>query len=958
MRGARRVITLVAALSLFLVACTQSADPTTTDAATTTLPVPATTTTTDDPLLRLALPVDPAVVKGRLDNGLTYYIRENDSPGGRAELRLLVDAGSALEDPDQAGMAHFLEHMMFNGTERFPRNELVAVLESFGPRFGPDINAYTSYDETVYELGLTTEDPALIQLGVDVLREWAGRATLTETDVVEERGVILDEWRLRAQGYSARVNELLDGLILSGSRYDDHEPIGTAESIETTSPEALARFYRDWYRPERMAVVVVGDIDSAAMETSIVDAFGDLTASQPAREAASGGYQPPGEPRVASHTDAEATDAGVSVVWPVAAVPMTTIGDYQRSIAVSLGLGIVGDRLADDAAAGAGPLLGAAVVDGPWTRQVSVRGLDVEVRASSADEGLVAVLAEVERIRREGVGTEEVERALSGFAALSRQVFEEQESAQDLMFAGQIVDHHLEGADLMSPSQRFEIEFDILERLDKTSIDIALQTLFAGAPVILALGPDDPEFEIPGTERILEVWEGLATIDLQERATVDDDGGELMTAPAPAEILATSVDPRFGYTTLEYGNGATVHLWESDISTEGVHLQVEGFGGTSLVEVEDLPEAFLMTEIVGRSGVAELELPALRRRLVDRIVSVQPWVSETRQGLVGDSSSADVEVMLQLLHLTMVSPRFDEPALDAILDEMGTLNDSRADLPDVLFDEAVGQAYYGDDPRYFVLPGPDQLAGFDLDVARRLYAERLGDVSGFVFALVGDFDTSTMVDLASRYIGTLPGEDRQTSYIDHQPLPPRVVSVTTVEAGAGEQGQLGMFFTNELSPLPGDRLTADLLELILTARLRERIREELSATYSITVGVDLQRDPDAFAEASILSTGAPDGLEAIADEIVTELEDLQARGPDADEFDTAVEQLRDDLELIDNAVLASALVTAHLYPDEPVVELVERYARVDVITADDVRELAAAVFDLDQRIEVRQVPRP
>ena len=949
---------MVAAMNLVLVACTGGADPTTTSAAPTTLPAPATTTSTEDPLLRLALPLDPAVVRGRLDNGLTYYIRENDSPGGRAELRLLVDAGSALEDPDQAGMAHFLEHMMFNGTERFPRNELVSVLESFGPRFGPDINAYTSYDETVYELGLTTEDPALVQLGVDVLREWAGRATLTETDVVAERGVILDEWRLRAQGFSARVNELLDGLILSDSPYEDHEPIGTAESIESTSPAALARFYDDWYRPERMAVVAVGDIDSSAMELAIVDAFGDLTATQPAREAAPAEYVPANVPRVASHTDAEATEAGLSVVWPVASIPMTTIGDYQRSMAVSLGLGIVADRLADDAAAGEGPLLSATAVDSPWTRQVAVRGVDVEVRASSADEGLVDVLAEVERIRREGVGIDEVERALSGFAAHSRQVFEEQESAQDLMFAGQIVDHHLAGADLMSPSQRFEIEFDILERLDKTSIDSALQSLFAGAPVILVLGPDDPDAAIPDTERILEVWEGLATIDLEERATVDDDGGDLMTAPPPARILTTSVDPRFGYTTLEYANGATVQLWESDISTKGVHLQAEGFGGTSLVEVEDLPEAFLMTEIVGRSGVAGLTLPALRRRLVDRIVSVQPWVSETRQGLVGDSSSDDVEVMLQLLHLTMVSPRFDDVAVDAILDEMGTLNDARADLPDVLFDEAVGQAYYGNDPRYFVLPSADQLAGFDLDAVRRVYAERLGDVSGFVFALVGDFDTSTMVDLVSRYIGTLPGDDRPVSYVDHQPLPPRVVSVTTVEAGAGQQGQLGMFFTNELSPAPEDRLTAELLELILTARLRERIREELSATYSITVGVDLQRDPDAFAEASILSTGAPDGLETIAGEIVSEVEDLQISGPDDDEFDTAVAQLRDDLDLIDNGVLASALVTAHLYPDEPVIELVERYDRVDVITADDIRELAAVVFDLDQRIEVRQVPRP
>lgn len=952
----RRAAVIV--LAAVLTSCTSSSQPTTTISGPGSTAPPESTTTTDDPLLALALPIDPDVIRGELENGLTYYIRENDSPGGRAELRLLVDAGSVQEDPDQAGMAHFLEHMMFNGTETFPRNELIDVLESFGPRFGPDINAFTSYDETVYELGLTTDDPALVELGIEVLREWATRATLTDADVVAERGVILDEWRTRAQGFDARVNEQIEGLVLPGTVYDGHDPIGTAESIEGTSPTELSRFYDDWYNPQRMAVVAVGDFDLGEMETMIGAAFSDIPPATDPRAWDAPVYEPPTAARAATLVDEEATMAGVTVLWPTPVPTVVTVGDYQRSLAASFGMGILADRLSDDASAGEGPLLGATVVGLGWTRAFGVEGVDVEVRAGSADDGLVAVLNEVERIRRDGIDEAEFDRALAAYASFSRQIYEQRESAQDIQFTDQIVGFHLTGTDLMSPGQRFDVESGILARMTASDVETALRDIVNRAPVVLTLGPDDPGIEIPGPDRVLEVLAGLPAVQLEDRRDPDAVDSELMVSPEPILPERTSIDPRFEFTTLEFANGATVHLWESEIATEAVFGLVEGFGGTSLVEVPDLPEAFLMTEIVGRSGVGGFDVPSLRRALAGRIVGVVPWISETRQGLELDASSEDVETLFQLLHLTLTEPRFDTSAVDAVLDEMTTLNASRGDLPDLLFEEAISDAYYGSDPRYFVIPDAEQLSGFDVATAERLFAERFGDVSRLAFAFVGDFDTAEMTDLAARYIGTLPGGGAADGFRDHQPLPPREVQVSTVEAGIGDQGQIGMFFTNEFEATLEDRVTARLVELIVTARLRERIREELSATYSITAVIDLQRDPDPFSEASIVSSGDPTGLEQISTEILADLESLQSDGPSEAEFATAVEQLRDELELVDNRLLATALITAHLYPDQPVSDLADSYAAVDEITPEQVRELAASVFDLGQRIEVRQVPRP
>ena len=939
---------------LLLAACTRSTEETTTTASAPTSSL-ATTTTTIDSLLDEALPVDPDIRKGQLENGLVYYLRENDSPGGRAEFRLLVDVGSVQEDPDQAGMAHFLEHMMFNGTERFPRNDLIAVLESFGPRFGPDINAHTSFDETVYELSLSV-DEELLTLGMDVLREWASRATLTETDVVEERGIVLDEWRLRAQGFGARVFDGLQELILADSPYAGHLPIGTDQSISSATPEVLERFYRDWYHPQRMAVIAVGDFDVDIMEQRIVDTFSDLSGSSESRAWTPPIYEPPDEASAGSIVDQEAASASVSVIWPVRAGPAVTVLDYQNKIALDLALGILSDRLNADVLEPNSPLQGASATDIDWARSLGIRGVDVEVSPSAVSAGLEKTLIEIERLDQFGVTAAETERAIAGFTALSNQLHNQQDSQQDVTIAAHIESHHLAGAHLMSPDQRFEVESGIAQRLTRQDLNKAIGGLLSGSPVIFVVGPDDAGLEIPDEEDILATLSAVSEMTLERRQSPDDEGVELMARPNPASIVEEDVDPRFEFTTLTYENGATVYLWESDIATEAVFGLIEGFGGTSVIDVDSITEANLMVDMVVRSGVGPFDAPSLRRLLADQLVSIRPYVGETRQGLEVNAAVSDAETMFQLVHLYMTQSRIDAQIAESVLDEIETVVASKDDLPDLLFTEIVNLGYYGDDPRYAVLPTFEQLDDFDTDLALSLFADRYDNAADFSFAFVGDFDTNEMTDLASRYIGTLPGTGISSGYVDNQPLPPREVQVTTLEAGVGQQGQLGMFFTNEYEADLKDHLTARLTELILNARLRDRIREELGTTYSIGSTIDLQRDPDSFIEASITSTGDPNGLEVISEEILSDMADLRANGPSETEFATGVEQLRNELELIDNRILAVGLVTAHLYPDEPVANLADRYPLIDELSAADVRNMVGAAFQPGQRIEVRQVP--
>ena len=494
--------------------------------------------------------------------------------------------------------------------------------------------------------------------------------------------------------------------------------------------------------------------------------------------------------------------------------------------------------------------------------------------------------------------------------------------------------------------------------MTKADVEAAFTDRSEAAPFILAIGPDDAQPAVPSADRLTEVLDEVAGITVEARDDLDGSADTLMATPDPVPVATQDVDPQFGFTTLTFDNGATVFLWPSGIAEGAVFSLAQSFGGTSQIAVEDLPEAFLMMDILGRSGVGPADAPTLQRLLADRLVEVFPWISETREGITGNAAATDVETLFQLIHLYMTAPRFDPVAVQAVLDEMDAINAARDDIPSILFDEALDQGYYGDDPRYFVLPTSDQLAVFDVAAMQEVYAQRYADAGDFAFAFVGDFNVAEMTDLATRYIATLPGEGSRESWVDNQPLPPRTIQTLDVQAGADPQGQVGLFFTNEFEPELSDRVTAQMLELIVTARLRDRIREELSATYSIRTGIDLQRDPDPFAEAFVLSTGSPDDLGRISEEVMADLIDLQENGPTADQFLTALEQLRTQMDLIDNATLAQALITSFLYPDQPVSELSLRLVVLEQITPTDIRDLARIAYNPDQRIEVRQGPRP
>ncbi len=511
------------------------------------------------------------------------------------------------------------------------------------------------------------------------------------------------------------------------------------------------------------------------------------------------------------------------------------------------------------------------------------------------------------------------------------------------------------GDPLLSADQQYEIVSSILERVSKTEVETAFfEYLDATAPRVVVVGPDE-EATIPTSTEIEAMFAAIPTLAV----TPHEDIAELeslMKTPAPVEFTDIDIDENLGFATIAYPNGATVFLWPNTIAENVVILDATSFGGTSMVSVQDVPEAQLVADIVGRSGIGPADAATLQLFLADHIATATPWISETREAISATAATEDAEVMLQMVHLLMTEPRSDQVAIDAVLAEYLAIEASIADVPDLAASDEIIDAYYSGDPRYFTLPTADQLADFDADRALEIFKERFANAGDFAFAIVGDYDPETMVDLASRDIGTLPGNAERESYVDHQPLPPREVQLRTVEAGTDPQGDLQMYFTNQLEPSAKDRLTAQILALVVNSRLRNRIREELSATYSPSAGISLQRDPDPFVEASIQVSGNPDRLEEISAEVLADLAALIADGPTDAEFATAVQQLRTEMDLVTNSQLATALTMSFLYPDQPVSDLVDRYTLIDEVTAGDVQALAGITYAPNQRIEIRLVP--
>src|SRR3954452_1542710 len=907
------------------------------------------------------VPQDPGVRIITLTNGLSVYLRANDRPGASAELRLVINAGSGQEDPDQSGTAHFLEHMMFNGTTEFPANELIDTLRGFGMQFGADVNAFTSYDETVYELTVPMADPANLDTGLDVLREWLSAATLDPSQVDSEKGVVLDEWRQRDQSLDGRIEKAAEDLLLTGSGYDGRQPIGSDATITAMTPELLRRFYDTWYRPDNAAIMIVGDIDVDKVETKIRDQFEGLS-----ERGASGSQTGPalasfGDAAAKVLIDPDATTGDAEVMLPSPAVSDGTIGSLRHRELISLAFDMITTRLTDDVSRGSVSFNSATFDDNSFVRGLDAPSVLLSGRSEDLQATIDAVIHEFERARRFGFDTGEFGRVMRNYQSSLQADLDGSDTVQDLDFISRYVDHFLNGATIPEAETSYRIYNDMYTSITPEEVGAAFNDLYtAAAPHVLVVAPASLT-DAPTDDEVLAALDGLPSIDIDPRPASEPAATELMSAPEPVEETASASLPGDGGfvspTMLTFANGARVVLNPTEIADNDVYFSATSPGGLSLVADADVPEALNAATVVTSSGIGTLDPVQLDTVLSDANLQLLPSINQTSEDFAGTSTSDDMELLFQLVNLYMSQPRFDKAALDSTVGSLQSYVDDPNSDPDLASYMAYSQARFGEEPRFRVIPTQDELTGLDLDTIERVWRERFTNPADWVFAVSGDFDLDKVTDLARRYFGTLTGSAASEQFQDFQIDPPASIMTQEVHAGTGDKGSL-TFDWSAATPDP-DTGTAtvyvDVLTSVLNIRLTDHIREQLGASYSPTAFVSVNTEPDQLVETYLNVTGDPATIAQTSEVVIDDVTDLRQTGPSAAEFDAAIAEMTQTYSYFDNQSIGDVLAKAPTNP-EALREFNHRSDVLDDVTAVTLQKFIGQVMPVDRYIEVRTAP--
>ncbi len=904
------------------------------------------------------LPFDTAVTVGTLPNGMHYYLRVNREPERRAELRLIVRAGSIHEADDQRGLAHFLEHMAFNGTTHFARQQLVEYLESIGMRFGGDVNATTTYDHTLYRLTVPTDVPGALERALLIVGDWAHGITLDRAAIDSERNVVLAEWRSRL-GAATRVRLRADSLLLAGSRYLERNPIGLPERIATAQRAELVRFYTDWYRPERMAVVVVGDIDKTATEALIRRHFAELSRAGEPPALDEPTLPDRRGPLVTVITDPEATTWSVQLLRRYRPSPVNTAARAREELIEGLFESIVDRRLHEIATKAEAPFLGAgtdvARFVGEWKLQTVVA---VTTRAGELERGLEAALTEVERVAQHGVTRAELEREQRAMETRFDHLLITRSKITSSSYADAYVAHFLTGAIPATVEAQVSRGRALLRTITAEDVAAVAKRWHDGENLaLIAVVPEKAGAKPPSAESLRAVVEAVRRrpVSASDEAVVATK--TLLTEPpAPGTVTGERRIVEIGVTEWTLSNGVHVFLKPTPFSPDQVMLAGQSWGGTSLLSVTDLPDAALAKALPAISGLGSFSATALRTALVGKLVTVGMGIGPYTEQVSGRSTARDVETLLQLVYLHFTAPRVDSEAVRAWQRRVRAELEGRASSPQSRFADSVSLTLTQRHPRLLPLD-PAQIDSIDMARALAIYKDRFADASDFTFVIVGTFTLDSLRPLVARYLGGLPAEHRDEGWRDSGVRYPSGVVEKRFRFGREPRSRTAIVFHGPYVHSVDDHFAVAAVGEVLTMRLRERLREQLGGTYSVGVNTSIQSIPEPRYTVTITFDAAPERADELAAEVLAEVGRLRASGPTRAEVERVREEASRRMELAvkSNDYWLQAIM-GYVQMERPLEGLAAADAPIKELTAARVHQMAKQYLDPGRYIRVTQLP--
>ena len=894
------------------------------------------------------LPVDSDVVIGTLDNGLTYYLRPNDSPGKNLAVRLLVNVGSVDETDEESGIGHFIEHMLFNGTTDYPGNSLGEALREIGVELGPDINAHVGHDETVYQIAVRLDAAHKAPLVFHALSQMAGAATFEDDEVESERGIVLDEMRFRRERVNGFINSEFDRVYTQGTPYAGRDPAGTIDTVSSMTPEMLRAFYAKWYVPSNMAVVVVGDLPVEDLEALVEGHLGPLPSGE--------GRQPPSvDIALAASSSHVVTDPRQGVTFisldiPIDPHDLSTVGGDRLATMESLIEVMIQNRVND--AYHRGEL---SQVDPPhfstFTYTRALRYYGTNWQGDNLDTASTDYLSVLLTAQEHGFTPGDLQRAVSQIEVFLQFQLNNAPTTQDNQWAGRYQQHFFYGADIDAGERSVARTSALLAELTPGELTEHFRwQMERGGLLAIAVGPDPS-----AVPTVAELDAALAAAapgpPPVEEAAID----ELMALPEPANPDSEgSFDLLEGGYEWEFANGARVMFAPSDIAEGVVHLQAQSLGGWSLLEPGDRALSAVAVDAVRGSGLGDLSRSELNRFLENRTVSVNAFIGETVEGFSGGAGTEDVETMFQLIHLLVTAPRVDDQAYDDAIHTAETRVERAERDPRWQAAVAYYEARYGN-TWHRVIANLEELESLTPQRLLAMYQNRLGSVDDLVVAVVGDIDVSVIEGLASHYIGTLPAGEADT-YVNRRPPMPTGLVQRQVNLNEGESAVLEIYHEAHIEVTPLRAVAADVLTTALGERLFLTIREELGASYVAGAAVDGNTAPSQFFDSVVYATLDPSRYDEIYATMLGILDDVAANGLTPEEFAQARAILATDYARSANSHLLSALLSRPHVGDENVLTQPRRILELVRLTPEDVQALAAAIYGEGGRIEIARRP--
>jgi len=896
------------------------------------------------------IPLDPTVSYGRLDNGLTYYVKKNGKPAGRLQLRLVVNAGSVLERKNERGLAHFVEHMAFNGTESYDENSIVDYLERIGMSFGPDVNAYTSFDETVYSLDLPTEKPETVKKGFDILGEWAFRIAFSPDEVEKERGVIVEEWR-SGRGASARLRDEWWPVLAEGSRYAQRLPIGLMDIVRNAPPSRLEGFYERWYRPGLMAVVAVGDMEPEEAVDLIERHFGgqvenieqtgrngqDGTNEQAghsnAAERPSYSLPAPDSRRVVVATDPEASNIRVRLFGLQPSFVPRTEAEYRRSLALDLYRSMVSTRLNELTEQEDPPF-----INGYFSRGALVRSEDVSVWGATAYEGEVekalrTVAQEARRVELFGFTEGELKRAKAELRRRVERAYKEKSKTNSSRFVSELVRHYLTGEASPGIDREWEMVKRMLPEITVETMErIHEEYIRTEHKVVVVTGPEKDDLSYPSEKRIGEILDEVETSKVSPYSD-DFEGTSLIgEQPEAGSILREEQIKNGDFTRLQLSNGATVIYKKTELKNDQILFSAFSEGGSSLVDTQDYYAARLAPNLVGACGLGDFSPVQLEKLLSGTQAQVSPSVRRHSEGFSGSAAPEDFELLFQQLHLYHSDLNRNESLFESYKNRLSSAIKNRRSRPAVRYQDEISRILFGDHPRVQPLTS-ERVEAVDMERTFEIFEERFTGAGDFTYLFVGNIAEDTLRKYAKTYIASLPSgeeeswKDRGVAFSDE---PQR----SEVYAGREPKSRVTLLYTGPYEWSLERNHALSSLSYVLQIRLREAVREEAGGSYGVSVSTSTNRVPESEYVLVISFSCDPERVEELISIVETELEYVRSNELEKSYAEKVREKQRSDWEEAqqENSYWLKLLKTSERW-DIPMKELLardERIARVDV----------------------------